>query len=94
MDHFKERSTRYYRQTPLFTKEELAEREFKCVHEEPAFCYAACPMKLDGRTFCAHIQKGDFSSARAMLERVTPFPLILASGCSGPCGEKCRLAEI
>ena len=27
MDHFKERSTRYYRQTPLFTKEELAERE-------------------------------------------------------------------
>ena len=94
MDHFKERSTRYYRQTPLFTKEELAEREFKCVHEEPAFCYAACPMKLDGRTFCAHIQKGDFTSARAMLERITPFPLILASGCSGPCGEKCRLAEI
>lgn len=40
---FTERSTRVYRTKQLYTKEELAARESLCVHEQPAFCAAACP---------------------------------------------------
>ena len=40
-------STHVYRQKRLFTKEELEARETLCVHEQPAYCNAACPLKLD-----------------------------------------------
>ena len=46
---FTERSTRVYRTKQLYTKEELAAREALCVHEQPAFCAAACPLRLDAR---------------------------------------------
>ena len=91
---FTERSTRIYRTKQLYTKEELEARESLCVHEQPAFCTAACPMKLDAREFARLCSEGDFTAARAMLERITPFPLILASGCPAPCAEKCRLGEL
>ena len=91
---FTERSTRIYRTKQLYTKEELEARESLCVHEQPAFCTAACPMKLDAREFARLCAEGDFTAARAMLERITPFPLILASGCPAPCAEKCRLGEL
>ncbi len=93
-DYFKERSTRTYRQKQLFSKEELEARESACVHEQPAFCAAACPMKLDVKEFVADMARGDPDSARLRLERVAPFPLILAHGCSGPCMAKCRLGEL
>ncbi len=93
-DYFKERSTRTYRQKQLFSKEELTARESLCVHEQSAFCTAACPMKLDAKAFTADMARGDFDAARMKLERIAPFPLILAHGCSGPCMEKCRLGEL
>lgn len=93
-DHFKERSTRTYRQKQLFTKAELEERESVCVHEQPAFCTAACPLKLDAREFVRLVGIGDIKTARAMLERIAPFPYILASGCHSPCVSKCRLSEV
>ena len=89
-DHFKERSTRTYRQKQLFTKAELEERESVCVHEQPAFCTAACPLKLDAREFVRLVGIGDIKTARAMLERIAPFPYIRASGCHSPCVSKCR----
>ena len=39
---FTERSTRVYRTKQLYTKDELAARESLCVHEQSAFCAAAC----------------------------------------------------
>ena len=50
---FTERSTRVYRTKQLYTKEELAAREALCVHEQPAFCAAACPLRLDARELLA-----------------------------------------
>ena len=91
---FTERSTRIYRTKQLYTKDELESRESLCVHEQPAFCTAACPMKLDAREFARLCAGGDFTAARAMLERITPFPLILACGCSAPCAGRCRLGEL
>ena len=70
---FTERSTRVYRTKQLYTKEELAARESLCVHEQPAFCAAACPLRLDARELLALAARGDLTGARAMLERATPF---------------------
>ena len=91
---FTERSTRVYRTKQLYTKEELAARESLCVHEQPAFCAAACPLRLDARELLGHTAKGELAQARAMLERATPFPGILAAGCEAPCRAACRLNEI
>ena len=91
---FTERSTRAYRTKQLYTKEELERREALCVHEQPAFCSAACPLKLDAREFARLCAEGDFTAARAMLERITPFPIILACGCGAPCSSSCRLGEL
>ena len=91
---FTERSTRVYRTKQLYTKEELAERESLCVHEQPAFCAAACPLRLDARELASLAAKGDLTGARAMLERATPFPGILAAGCEAPCRASCRLSEV
>ena len=91
---FTERSTRVYRTKQLYTKEELAAREALCVHEQPAFCAAACPLRLDARELLAHAAQGELGKARAMLERATPFPAILAAGCEAPCRAVCRLSEV
>lgn len=94
MDHFKERSTRDYFQKKLYSLEGLKEREYRCIYEEPAFCHAACPLGLDAKKLVSYIQRGNFSEARAMLEHITPFPLILAYGCDAPCEEACRMKEV
>ena len=54
-------STHVYRQKQLFTKEELEARESLCVHEQPAYCNAACPLKLDTKAMAAALAAGDFS---------------------------------
>ena len=64
------------------------------MHEEPPFCSAACPLKLDVREFVRLCAAGDFTAARAMLERITPFARVLAAGCSAPCAAACRLNEV
>lgn len=94
MDHFKERSTRDYFQKKLYSLEGLMEREYRCIYEEPAFCHAACPLGLDAKKLIAFIEKGAFSDARAMLDHVTPFPVILAHGCESPCEKACRMNEV
>jgi len=87
-------STHVYRQKRLFTKEELEAREVLCVHEQPAYCNAACPLKLDTKAMVAAIAEGDFTKARALYEKITPFPHILAAGCEAPCEGKCKLCSL
>ena len=87
-------STHVYRQKRLFTKEELETREVLCVHEQPAYCNAACPLKLDTKAMVAAIAEGDFTKARALYEKITPFPHILAAGCEAPCEGKCKLCSL
>ena len=87
-------STHVYRQKRLFTKEELEAREHLCVHEQPAYCNAACPLKLDTKAMLAAIAAGDFHKALALYEKITPFPQILSAGCEAPCERKCKLREL
>ncbi len=90
---FTERSTRAYKTKQLYSKDELAARESLCVHEQPAFCSAACPLRIDARELARLCADGDFTAARAMLERSAPFARILAAGCEAPCASACRLTE-
>ena len=87
-------STHVYRQMQLFTKEELEARESLCVHEQPPYCNAACPLKLDTKAMMAAIAAGDFNKAMQLYEKITPFPSILSAGCEAPCEGKCKLREL
>ena len=88
-----ERSTRVYRQKQMFSKEELTKRESLCIQEEPAYCAAACPLKLDTKAMVGAIAGGDFKSALRLYEKIAPFPHILAAGCEAPCEGKCKRWE-
>ena len=87
-------STHVYRQKRMFTKEELEAIEHLCVHEQPPYCNAACPLKLDTKAMVAAIAGGDFDRALALYDKITPFPHILCAACEAPCEKKCKLNEI
>ena len=87
-------STHIYRQKQMLSKEELLKRESLCVHEQPAYCNAACPLKLDVKAMAAAVARGDFDHALALYEKITPFPHILSAGCEADCEEKCRLCSL
>ncbi|MDY5023059.1 MAG: 4Fe-4S dicluster domain-containing protein [Blautia sp.] len=90
---FEERSTHVYRQKQMITKDELVARESLCVHEQPAYCVAACPLKLDTKEMIRAVAADDFNRARQLYEKITMFPHILSAGCDAPCEEKCRLKK-
>ena len=87
-------STHVYRQKRLFTKEELEARETLCVHEQPPYCNAACPLKLDTKAMVAAIAAGDFNKALSLYEKITPFPHILSALCEAPCEGACKLCSL
>ncbi len=87
-------STHVYRQKRLFTKEELEAREGLCVHEQPAYCNAACPLKLDAKAMTAAIAGGDFNKALSLYEKITPLPHVLSQKCEAPCEGKCKLCAL
>lgn len=87
-------STHVYRQKRMFTKEELEARESLCVHEQPAYCNAQCPLKLDAKAMTLAISQGDFEKALALYEKITPLPHILSALCEAPCEGACKLREL
>ena len=87
-------STHVYRQKRLFTKEELEAKEVLCVHEQPAYCNAACPLKLDTKAMVAAIAAGDFNKAMQLYDKITPLPHVLSAGCEAPCEGKCKLCSL
>ena len=71
-------STHVYRQKRMFSKEELEAIEHLCVHEQPPYCNAACPLKLDTKAMVAAVAAGDFDKALALYDKVTPSPIFCA----------------
>ena len=76
------------------SKEEMDHMISLCVHDQPAYCVAACPFKVDTKEMLFYAAKGNFKKALAIYEKITPFPMILCDGCTAPCEEKCKLCEI
>lgn len=87
-------STHVYKQLRMFTKEELEAVEGLCVHEQPPYCNAQCPLKLDSKALIKAAAQGDFMKALQLYEKITPFPHILSAGCEAPCQAKCKLCQL
>ena len=93
MPGIQERGSTHVYKVNKISKEEIDSMVARCVYEEPPFCNAACPLKLDTRAFLKAAAGGDFKKALQLYEKATPFPLILSMGCEAPCEAKCRLCE-
>ena len=94
MAQIQERGSTHVYKVNKISKEEMDSMVARCVYEEPPFCNAACPLKLDTRAFLKAAADGDFKKALGLYEKIAPFPLVLAFGCEAPCEGKCRLGEI
>ena len=94
MSKIQERGSTHVYKVNRISKEEMDSMVELCVYEQPPFCSAACPMKLDTKAMLKAVAAGDFKKALALYEKITPFPLILAQGCEAPCEAKCRLCEV
>ena len=85
---------KHYLMKQAFGQEELHERESVCTREDPPACAASCPLHVDMRAVCAHVAKGDFKKAAAVIRTVTPFLHLLSKNCSRTCVSACRLSEL
>ncbi len=94
MSQIQERGSTHVYRVNRISKEEMAGMVARCVYEEPPFCNAACPLKLDTRAMLKAAAAGDFKKALQLYEKIAPFPLILSMGCEAPCEGKCRLCEV
>ena len=94
MAQIQERGSTHVYKVSKIAQEEVDSMVSRCVYEDPPFCSAACPLKLDTRAFLQAAASGDLNKALLLYEKVTPFPLVLSSGCDAPCEKKCRLSEI
>ena len=94
MSQVQERGSTHVYKVNRISKEEMDSMLERCSYEQPPFCNAACPLKLDTRALLKAAAAGNFKSALQIYEKATPFPLILSMGCEAPCEAKCRLREV
>ena len=94
MSYIPERGSTHVYKVNKISKDEIHTMAEQCVYEQPPFCNAACPLKLDTKTMLKAAADGDFNKAMQLYEKIAPFPVILAAGCDAPCEKKCRLAEV
>ncbi len=94
MSQIQERGSTHVYKVNKISKEEMESMVARCVYEDPPFCSAACPLKLDARAFLAAAASGNFKKALQLYEKIAPFPLILSAGCEAPCEKACRLGEL
>ncbi len=94
MSYIPERGSTHVYKVNKISKEEIHTMAEMCVFEQPPFCNAACPLKLDTKSMLKAAADGNFSKALQLYEKIAPFPLILAAGCDAPCEKKCRLSEV
>lgn len=94
MVYIPERGSTHVYKVNKISQDEIHTMVEQCVYEQPPFCNAACPLKLDAKTMLKAVSAGDFNKALQLYERIAPFPHILAAGCDAPCETECRLGEV
>ena len=94
MSQIQERGSTHVYKVNKISKEEIDSMVRRCVYENPPYCSAACPLKLDAKAMLKAAADGDFKKALLLYEKIAPFPLILSSGCEAPCEARCRLNEV
>ncbi len=60
-----------------------------CLQEEPAFCTADCPFKLNVRDFILKLRRGAFNAAYRTYLNAVAFPAIVSELCHEPCQNNC-----
>ena len=81
MSQIQERGSTHVYKVNKISKEEVDSMVTRCVYENPPFCSAACPLKLDTRAMLKAAAEGDFKKALLLYEKIAVFPLILSAGC-------------
>ena len=94
MSRIQERGSTHVYKVNKISKEEIESMVARCIYEEPPYCCAACPLKLDARAFLEAAASSNFRKALQLYEKIAPFPLILSVGCEAPCEAACRLNEV
>ncbi|AFQ43189.1 pyridine nucleotide-disulfide oxidoreductase/dicluster-binding protein [Desulfosporosinus meridiei] len=75
-------------------QDELKKQEAKCTQESPPACTAGCPIHVDVRKLMTDIQKQDWKSALATLQKKQPFPGIIGRICDHPCEAVCLRQDV
>ena len=94
MRYIPERGSTHVYHVAKMDKDEMDELMSRCTYENPPFCNAACPLKLDTKAMLAAVAAGDFKKALQIYTKATPFPALLSRGCEAPCEKKCRMNEV
>lgn len=94
MAQISERGSTHIYHVNRLSKEMMDEMISRCVYEQPAYCNAACPLKLDTKAMLKAVADGDFKKARQIYEKASSFVHILSAGCDAPCQEKCKLSQL
>ena len=94
MTYIQERGSTHVYHVNRMSKEEMDHMISLCVHDQPAYCVAACPFKVDTKEMLFYASKGNFKKALAIYEKITPFPMVQDYLCCflpGNWKEKCIL---
>ena len=66
MTYIQERGSTHVYHVNRMSKEEMDHMISLCVHEQPAYCVAACPFKADTKEMLFYAAKGNFKKALAI----------------------------
>ncbi|MCR4963353.1 MAG: NAD(P)-binding protein [Firmicutes bacterium] len=69
---------------------EILSRERDCIEQHAPACQAGCPLHIDCRAVNALLRQGETAAAWQTFAKDALLPRLLASACSGPCGDFCR----
>ncbi|MBQ2960446.1 MAG: 4Fe-4S dicluster domain-containing protein [Oscillospiraceae bacterium] len=94
MSKIQERGSTHVYKVNKISKEEMDSMVSLCVYEDPPYCNAACPLKLDTRALMKAVAEGDFKKALQIYEKIAPFPVLLSQCCEAPCEGRCRMGEV
>ena len=72
MTYIQERGSTHVYHVNRMSKEEMDHMISLCVHDQPAYCVAACPFKVDTKEMLFYASKGNFKKALAIYEKITP----------------------
>ncbi|MGI5977614.1 MAG: pyridine nucleotide-disulfide oxidoreductase/dicluster-binding protein [Candidatus Limivicinus sp.] len=94
MHYIQERGSTHVYKINRISQDEIETMTGLCTHEQPPYCNAECPLKLDTKAMLRAAAQGDLKKALQIYEKIAPFPIILSSGCDAPCEAKCKLLEV
>ena len=70
MAQIRERGSTHVYRVNRISKEEIDSMAALCVYEQPPFCNAACPLKLDTRALLKAAADGNFKKALQLYEKL------------------------